>query len=98
MSHFDLHHTAPRASRQPTYLTTHDDTRTDNYYWLRERENETVLTHLRAENAYTDAVLAPLKDFREELFGEMKARIKEKDESVPVRDGAYWYYSRYEEG
>ncbi len=98
MSLFDLKNKAPLASKQPTYLSTHDTTRTDEYYWLRERENETVLAHLRAENAHTDAVLAPLQDFREELFQEMKGRIKEKDESVPVRDGAYWYYSRYEEG
>jgi oligopeptidase B len=98
MLHFDSSHTAPRAPKQPTYLTTHNDTRTDDYYWLRERESETVLAHLRAENAYTESVLAPLKDFRERLFQEMKGRIKEKDESVPVRDGAYWYYSRYEEG
>jgi oligopeptidase B len=98
MSHFDLHHTAPRATQQPTYLTTHNDTRTDQYYWLRERESETVLAHLRAENDYTETVMAPLADFKKELFQEMKARIKEKDESVPVRDGAYWYYTRYEEG
>lgn len=98
MSLFNLENYIPIAPKQPTYLNTHQDTRTDNYYWLRERENETVLAHLRAENAYTDAVLAPLREFKDALFKEMKGRIKEKDESVPVRDGAYWYYSRYEEG
>ena len=98
MSLFDFNNLAPRAAKQPTSLAIHNDTRTDDYYWLRERENETVLAHLRAENAYTEAVTAPLQDFKEKLFQEMKGRIKEKDESVPVRDGAYWYYARYEEG
>ncbi len=95
---FNLVPLPPKANRQPTALAIHNDTRTDEYYWLRERENETVLAHLRAENAYTEAVMASLGDFKEKLFQEMKGRIKEKDESVPVRDGAYWYYARYEEG
>ncbi len=95
---FDKKNNPPQAAKSPTTFTLHDDTRTDDYYWLRERENETVLAHLRAENAYTDAVMAPLQDFKEALFQEMKARIKEKDESVPVRDGAYYYYARYDEG
>ena len=98
MSLFDYTNIAPKATKQPTSLAIHNDTRTDDYYWLRERENETVLAHLRAENAYTEATMAPLDDFKEKLFQEMKGRIKEKDESVPVRDGAYWYYARYEEG
>jgi oligopeptidase B len=95
---FDRSSSPTRAQPQPTYLSTHDDTRVDEYYWLREKENESVLAHLRAENVYTKAVMAPLREFQDGLFQEMKSRIKEKDESVPVRDGAYWYYSRYEEG
>lgn len=90
MSLFNHTHTGPKATKQPTSLAIHNDTRTDDdYYWLRERENETVLDHLRAENTYTEAVMAPLDCFKEKLFQEMKGRIKEKDESVPVRDGAY---------
>ena len=95
---FNKNNTPPKATKLPTTFSTHGDSRTDDYYWLRERESETVLAHLRAENAYTDAVMAPLQDFKEQLFQEMKGRIKEKDESVPVRDGAYWYYARYDEG
>ncbi|TAG24386.1 MAG: S9 family peptidase [Cytophagia bacterium] len=88
----------PQAAKKPFEITAHGDTRTDDYYWLRERENPEVIAYLTAENAHTEAVLAPVKLFREALFEEMKARIKEKDESVPVRDGAYFYYTRYEEG
>ncbi|TDB59135.1 S9 family peptidase [Arundinibacter roseus] len=89
---------APRAGQRPTALTIHSETRNDVYYWLRERESEVVLNYLHQENAYTDSVMAPLQAFKEKLFQEMKSRIREKDESVPVRDGSYLYYSRYEEG
>jgi oligopeptidase B len=98
MTHFNTSPIPPQAAKKETVMTAHGDARTDAYYWLRERENAGVVAHLEAENQYTEAVLAPLKDFREHLFQEMKARIKEKDESVPYKDGNYWYYSRYEEG
>ncbi len=43
-------------------------------------------------------MLSPVKKLREDLFGELKGRIKEKDESVPVLTNGYAYYTRYEEG
>jgi oligopeptidase B len=98
MSFFNSTPRPPKADKQPTDLSIHGDSRIDNYYWLREHESESVLTYLRAENAYTEEVLSPVQDFKESLVKEMKARIKEKDESVPVRFGLYWYYSRFEEG
>ncbi|MDI9879390.1 S9 family peptidase [Flectobacillus sp. LYT7W] len=79
-------------------MTIHEDTRVDNYYWLNDRENPEVIAYLEAENAYTEKVMSPTKAFQEELFEEMKGRIKEQDESVPYRDGDYYYYSRYIEG
>ncbi|MDI9875888.1 S9 family peptidase [Flectobacillus sp. LFS242W] len=79
-------------------MTIHEDTRVDNYYWLNDRENPEVIAYLEAENAYTETVMSPTKAFQEELFEEMKGRIKEQDESVPYRDGDYYYYSRYIEG
>ena len=89
---------APIADRRLTSTTLHGDTRNDPYAWLRERENPEVLTHLQAENAYTDALLAPLAELRETLFSEMKARIQETDLSLPTRKGMWAYYSRTEEG
>ena len=86
------------AEKKPVKLEKHGDIRTDNYYWLNERENEEVLHYLRAENDYTDQVMADLKGFRESLFEEMKGRIKETDMSVPYRSDGWWYYTRYEEG
>ncbi|PAC32038.1 S9 family peptidase [Flectobacillus sp. BAB-3569] len=89
---------APKAPIKPYPMTIHEDTRVDNYYWLNDRENPEVITYLEAENAYTEMVMSPTKAFQEELFEEMKGRIKEQDESVPYRDGEYYYYSKYIEG
>ncbi len=76
----------------------HGASRTDNYYWLKEREDTNVVNYLKAENAYTDTMMADTKAFQEKLFQEIKGRIKETDESVPYKDGSYYYYTRYEKG
>ncbi|WP_026997846.1 S9 family peptidase [Flectobacillus major] len=88
----------PVAAIKPHIMTLHGDTRIDNYYWLNNRENPEVIQYLEAENAYTEAVMASTKVFQESLFQEMKGRMKEQDESVPYKDGNYYYYSRYIEG
>lgn len=101
--------TAPSAAKKPFVMTTHGDARTDEYHWLRLSEEQRnaeepdahtreVVDHLVAENAYCDAVLAPVKQLREDLFKELRSRIKETDLSVPYRENGYWYHSRFEEG
>ncbi len=90
--------TPPTARKIPRETTIHGETRTDDYYWLREKINPEVISYLEAENTYTGAVLKPLETFRESLYGEMLGRIKQTDLDVPYRDGAYFYYSRTEEG
>ncbi|MBI4375312.1 MAG: S9 family peptidase, partial [Elusimicrobia bacterium] len=70
----------------------------DDYHWLRDRKDPKVLSYLEAENAYTDWVMAPTKDFQEKLYQEMLSRIKETDVEVPYRKGGYFYYSRTEKG
>jgi oligopeptidase B len=74
--------------------------RTDDYYWLRDdsRKNPEMLAYLTAENAYADAVIAPVKPLEEALFRETVARIKQDDSSVPYRKHGYWYYTRFETG
>ena len=89
---------APMAAIKPHPMTLHGDTRQDNYYWLNNPKNPEVIKYLNEENAYTDTVMAPTKAFQDKLFDEMKGRVKEKDESVPVKDGDYFYYSKYVEG
>jgi oligopeptidase B len=89
----------PVATVIPTPLTApHGHVRTDDYYWLREREDPEVIAYLDAENAYFDEAMAPLGDLRETLFEEIKGRIKQDDVSVPYRLGDHQYYHRYEEG
>ena len=88
----------PIARKIPHLHEIHGDARTDDYYWLRHREDKAVMDHLKAENAYYKAITAHTEAFQEKLFGEMKARIKEDDESVPYRLNGYWYVTRYEIG
>ncbi|HUK32139.1 MAG TPA: S9 family peptidase [Candidatus Acidoferrum sp.] len=70
----------------------------DDYFWLRDKQNPDVIKHLEAENAYTDAMMAPTKPLQDTLYNEMLGRIKQTDLSVPYRLGGYYYYSRTEEG
>jgi oligopeptidase B len=72
--------------------------RRDDYFWLRDKDSPEVTAYLQAENAYTDTVLKSTEAFRETLYREMLARIKEDDQSVPYRYGGWLYYSRTETG
>jgi oligopeptidase B len=84
-----------RIDRKETVL--HGITLTDDYAWLREKDAPEVRAFLEAENAYSDAVTAPLAPVRDTLYNEMLSHIKQTDVSVPFRDGAWWYYARTEE-
>ena len=90
----------PVADRKPHDVKSPHGTRVDPYYWLRDdtRKNKDVLAYLDAENAYTKQMLAPVAILENELFAEMRARVKEDDTSVPVFDDGYWFYTRYETG
>src|SRR6476646_2348457 len=70
----------------------------DDYAWLRDKENPEVTAYLEAENAYAESVMAPLAGLRTQLYDEMLSHIKQTDDTVPFRDGSWWYYSRTEEG
>lgn len=94
----DAYPRPPVAARKPQTFTEHGYTRTDDYFWLKDKKNPEVLAYLKAENDYADTVLAHTKPFQEKLFAEMKGRIKEDDQSVPVLSNGYYYYSRTETG
>ncbi|MEY2918201.1 MAG: hypothetical protein RIS73_1915, partial [Bacteroidota bacterium] len=94
---------APVCDKKPKELIAHGDTIIDNYYWLNDyfkkgADSTKVVNYLTAENKYYDTMMAATKTFQEKLYTEMKARVKEKDESVPVFKNGYYYYSRVEEG
>lgn len=90
--------TPPVAPIKPKVLENHGIQRVDNYYWLRERENPEVISYLNAENEYTKAMLADVKSLEDNLFEEIKSRIKQDDSSVPFADRGFIYYTRFEEG
>jgi oligopeptidase B len=89
---------APVAKKVPKELVKHEDVRIDNYYWMNDREDQEVITHLEKEKTYHEQMTAHTKDFETSLFEEMKARIKEDDTSVPYKKDGYWYMTRYEKG
>ena len=99
----------PIADKQPTELEMHGDVRIDNYFWMRltdeqknaeEKDEQTkkVVSYLEAENKYYEEVTGYTKDFQENLFQEMKGRIKEDDASVPYKDNGYYYITRFVTG
>src|SRR5437899_929151 len=88
----------PVARREPVEHVMHGDRRVDHYAWLRHKENPEVIDYLKAENAYTDAVLKPTEPFQEKLYQEMLGRILQTDLSVPYRLRGYLYFTRTEEG
>lgn len=93
--------TPPDVAKKPHVVKApHGGERKDEYYWLRDdkREAGEMLAYLKAENAYADALLAPLKPVQDKLYDEIVARIKQDDASVPYRDRGWWYYSRFEAG
>jgi oligopeptidase B len=95
--------TTPIAKRQPITRSHHGDVFVDPYEWLRDKDNPEVISYLEAENAHTEAQTAQLSELSDEVFGEIKARTKETDLSVPSYTShpggsAYWYYVRTVEG
>lgn len=88
----------PIAKIKPKSLEKHGDVRIDNYYWLNDRENPEVIDYLNKENEYYQKSTAHTKQFQTILFEEMKARIKEDDQSVPYFYNGYWYITRFEIG
>ena len=88
----------PIAEKIEKKLSIHGETRIDEYYWLNQRGDKKVINYLNAENSYRDNYMKDYKGLEDELFQEIKSRIKEDDSSVPYLDNGYYYYTRYEKG
>jgi len=88
----------PIASKIPNEITVHNHTRIDEYYWMNDRENPKVIDYLNQENEFYQKETAHLKKFQNDLFEEMKSRIKEDDTSVPYFYNGYFYITRFEKG
>ena len=88
----------PIARKDHKETTLHGVVLTDDYAWMRDKDNPEVAAYLEAENAYAEAVMAPLSGLRDSLYEEMLSHVKQTDVSVPFRDGDWWYLTRTEEG
>ncbi len=88
----------PVPAQRPIVLTKHGDARVDPYFWLRQRANPEVIAYLRAENDYTDAVMAPAAKLQERLYEEIVSRVQQTDTSPPSFFKGYWHYTRTVEG
>ncbi|HYE30144.1 MAG TPA: S9 family peptidase [Methylomirabilota bacterium] len=88
----------PIAKREPKEIVTHGDRRVDDYFWLRDKTNQNVISYLEAENTYADAFLRPTAPLQEKLYKEMLGYLKEDDSSAPLKLGEFFYYHRTEKG
>lgn len=88
----------PMAEVMPDTFTNFGKQRIDNYYWLKDKKKPKVIEYLKAENAYTDTVMASTKALQQTIYDEIIGRIKEDDESYPTFRNGYYYYSRSEKG
>ena len=88
----------PVADVVPYQHKIHNHIRIDPYYWLNQRDNPEVLDYLDRENDYYQKMTVHTQSLQQELYKEMRSRIKEDDSSVPYFYNGYWYITRYEEG
>ena len=89
---------APVAGKRGGAAVMHGEERVDPWHWLRDLDDPATMEYLRAENAYTAGFMEPLAGLQELLYGEIRGRIKEDDNTVPQKEGGFYYYVRYEEG
>jgi oligopeptidase B len=88
----------PMAEKKSKTTNIHGESLIDDYFWLREKSNPSVISYLESENAHTAAVMKPTEAFQESLYKELLGRIKQTDTQVPYRQDGYFYYSRTVEG
>ncbi len=93
-----MKHTPPTAEKIDKNLEMHGDMRVDSYFWLNDRENEEVIDYLERENDYYNKMTAHTDGLKQDLFEEIKSRIKEDDSSVPYFYNGYYYITRFETG
>lgn len=102
---------APIAKKIPHVIHRHGTTRQDNYYWLRDKNwqticqkgrrhfvNKEIVEYIEAENQYTEYVMQDTSDLQEKLYAEFLNHIQESDSSAPIKHGPYFYYTRTQSG
>jgi oligopeptidase B len=98
MNTISHHINPPKAKKILKKLETHQHQRDDHYYWLNQRENKEVLQYLKAENKYTESVISNFKELTDEVYEELKSRIKPDEKSAYYKIGPYYYFTYYKKG
>lgn len=93
----------PRAEQRPYSYERHGYRVEDPWFWLKDQsypkvDDEDVIAYLKQENAYFEAAMEPHKPLVEQVFEEMKGRIKDDESSVPIREGDYLYWWAFKPG
>ena len=88
--------TPPNPKKIPYELEAHGDIRIDNYYWMRDdsRSDPELISYLESENEYFKEWRTQHIDYQSEIFNELKKMIPAEEETLRVKDGSYFYYSR----
>ncbi len=90
--------TPPSAEILPDTFSNFGNIRIDHYFWMKDKNNPKVIEYLKAENAYTDTVMASTKALQQKIYDEIIGRIKEDDQTYPTLSNGYYYYTRTEKG
>ena len=96
MKNKPINFTPPQAPKQEFVHRKFKDSRSDPYYWLKEKGKSKVLRYLKSENKYAEKNLQPLKSLKTAMFKEMKSRLPKKEDQEPVSIGEYFYYRTQE--
>ena len=86
----------PSPKKIPYELKAHGDTRIDNYYWMRDdsRSDPELIAYLESENEYFKKWHDAKVNYQSEIYKELKNMIPIEEETLRVKDGNFYYYSR----
>jgi oligopeptidase B len=96
----------PKINKILNTVKIHNEELIDNYSWIKQKDwkevilnpnklNAQVKKYLDEENLFKENQLKDIKDIEKKLFEELKSKIKNEDNSVPKKDGDYFYGYKY---
>ncbi len=97
---------APKINKILNTVKIHNEELIDNYSWIKQKDwkevilnpnklNTQVKKYLDEENLFKENQLKDINDIEKKLFEELKSKIKNEDNSVPKKDGNYFYGYKY---
>ena len=96
----------PKINKILSTVKIHNEELIDNYSWIKQKDwkevilnpnklNTQVKKYLDEENLFKENQLKDINDIEKKLFEELKSKIKNEDNSVPKKDGNYFYGYKY---